>query len=124
MSGAFSSVPASAIAITASALGMALAVSVVPSSGSSAMSTLMPPDADLLADEQHRGFVALALADHHRAVDGQEIEGPAHGFDGGLVGGVLVAAADQARGSDGGGLGHAHGFQRKNSVQGSGHAIR
>ena len=30
-----------------------------------------PATADLLADEQHRRFVALALADHHGAVNRQ-----------------------------------------------------
>src|SRR5260221_4946858 len=43
VSGALSKLPGSAIAITASAFGNALAVSVVPSSGSRAMSMARPP---------------------------------------------------------------------------------
>ena len=55
---------------------------------------------------------------------GKQVERRAHAFDGGLVGGVLVAAADQPGGADGGGLRHADGFQRQNSIQRAGHAIR
>src|SRR3546814_16901126 len=39
--------------------------------------------ADLLADEQHRRLVALALADHHRAVALPAVPPLAHGVDGG-----------------------------------------
>jgi hypothetical protein len=59
--------PFSAIEITASEFGRFLAQSVVPSSGSSAMSTSGLAVADLLADIEHRRFVALAFADHHGA---------------------------------------------------------
>ena len=73
-----------------------LAVRVVPSSGSSAMSSFGPvPVPTCLADIEHRRFVALALADHHGAADGQRVERAPHGIDGGLVGGLLVAAPDQ-----------------------------
>ena len=51
--------------------------------------------ADLLADVEHRRLVALALADHHRAVDVEHVERLAHGVDRRLVGRVLVAVADQ-----------------------------
>ena len=51
--------------------------------------------ADLLADVEHRRLVALALADHDRAVDVEHVQRLAHGVDGGLVGGLLVAVADQ-----------------------------
>ena len=62
------------MAMTASAFGMSLAVSVVPSSGSSAMSTAGPvAGADLLADVEHRRLVALALADHDDAVDVEQV---------------------------------------------------
>ena len=54
--------------------------------------------ADLLADEEHGRLVALALADHDGAVDGEAVERPAHGVDGGLVGGLLVAASHQLGG--------------------------
>jgi hypothetical protein len=61
--------------MTVSALGMSLAVSVVPSSGSSAMSTLgAVAIADLFADIEHRRLVALALADHDHALDVELVE--------------------------------------------------
>jgi hypothetical protein len=41
--------------------------------------------ADLLANEQHRRFVHLAFADHHRAVVRKPAQFAAHGIDGGLV---------------------------------------
>src|SRR5947207_1151670 len=67
---------------------------------------------DLLADEQHRGFVALALADHHRAVDRQLVELAPHGVDRGLVGRLLVAAPAQARSRNRGAFGHTHDLER------------
>ena len=85
---------------------------------------LQPARADLLADEQHGRLVALALADHHGAVDGKQIERPAHAFDGRLVRRVLVAPSGQLEGAHGGGFRHAHRFQRENAIQRSGHAIR
>ena len=48
--------------------------------------------ADLFADEQHRRLIHLALADDDGPVDRQIVEFAAHGIDGGLVGGLLVAA--------------------------------
>ena len=81
------------------------------------MSTLMPPAADLLADIEHRRFVALALADHHRAVDGQDVEGAAHRLHRGLVGGVLVAASDLARGRHRRRFGDANRFQRERTIE-------
>jgi hypothetical protein len=106
------------MAITAIAFGMFLAQSVVPSSGSSAMSTFGPgAGADLLADEQHRRLVALALADHHRAVDRQLVELAPHGVDRRLVGGLLVAAPAQPRRGDRRALGHAHEFERQDALE-------
>ena len=61
--------------------------------------------ADLLAVEQHRGFVLLALADHHDAAHRDRVDQLAHGVDGGAVAAVLVAAADPAAGRHRGGLG-------------------
>ena len=109
--------PASAIAITASALAPPLAVIVVPSSGSSAMSIGGPlPGADLFADIEHRRLVALALADHDGAVDRQAVQRLAHRIDGGLIGGLLVAAAHQARGRERRRLGHPHRLQRQVAI--------
>src|SRR5262249_41654506 len=49
--------------------------------------------AHLLADVEHGGFVALTFADGHGAADANRVEGLAHGVDGGLIAGLLVAAA-------------------------------
>ena len=75
------------------------------------------PRADLLADIEHRRLVALALADDDGAVDVEAVERRAHGVDGGLVGGLLVAAAHQPRGGHGRRLGDAHRLQRQVAVQ-------
>ena len=47
--------------------------------------------ADLLADEQHRRFVALAFADDDGAVDRHGVHHAAHRLDGDLVGLVPIA---------------------------------
>ena len=47
--------------------------------------------ADSFADEEHGGFVALALADDDGAVHGHFVHHLAHGFDGCLIGLVPVA---------------------------------
>ena len=108
--------------MVAIAPGMFLAHSVVPSSGSTAMSTFGPVlRADLLADEQHRRLVALALADHHGAVDRQLVELAPHGVDRRLVGGLLVAAAAQPRRRHRGALGHAHDLEREDALE---HLVR
>ena len=73
--------------------------------------------ADLLADEQHRRFVALALADHDRAVDRQLVELAPHGVDGGLVGGLLVAVAAQPRRRHRRAFGHAHDLERQDAFE-------
>jgi hypothetical protein len=46
--------------------------------------------ADLLADEQHRRLVELALADHHRAIDRQLVELAPHCVDRGLIGALSL----------------------------------
>ena len=60
--------------------------------------------AHALADIEHRGLVALALADDHPAPDVEAVELGPHGIDRGLVGIGLGAASDQIGGGDGGGL--------------------
>ena len=72
--------------------------------------------ADFFADIQHRGLVALALADDHGALNVQFVQLVAHGVDGGLVGGFLVAAADPVGAGDGGLFGHARQSKRKHTV--------
>ena len=57
-------------------------------------------DADLLADEEHRRLVALALADDDRAAHLDVVERLAHRLDGGLVRAVAVAATHVAGGRD------------------------
>ena len=73
--------------------------------------------ADPLADEQHRRLVALALADHHRAVDVERVERRAHRLDRGMIGRLLVAAADQLRRRDRRRLGDPHHFEHQHPVQ-------
>ena len=64
--------------------------------------------ADVLAVEEHRRVVLLALADDDDAVEVDGAEELAHRVDRGAVGGVLVAAADERNGADRRGLGRTH----------------
>ena len=73
--------------------------------------------ADLLADEQHRRLVHLALADHDRAVDRQLVEFAPHGVDRGLIGFLFGAAPAQPRRRDRGALGHAHDLDREDALK-------
>src|SRR5439155_4814306 len=66
-----------------------------------------PARADLLADVEHRRFVALAFADHDGAADVDVVERLPHRGDGGLVCGVLVAAPHPAGAREAGGFGNA-----------------
>ena len=72
--------------------------------------------ADLLAVVEHRGLVLLPLADHHDAVHRHRVQREAHRVDGGLVGGLLVAAPDPARGRQRGRLGDPHQLEREVAV--------
>ena len=63
--------------------------------------------ADLLADEEHRRLVALALADDDRAAHLDLVERLAHRLDRGAIGGHPVAAAHEARRLDRRRLGYA-----------------
>jgi hypothetical protein len=60
----------------------------------------------VLAVEQHRRVVLLALADDDHALHRHRADELAHRVDGGPVAAVLVAAADPAAGGHGGRLGH------------------
>ena len=91
------------------ALAAPVAQRFVPSSGSTAMSTPSKDrpsvpgvlgHAHLLADEQHRRLVALALADDDGAVDGHGVHLAAHRLDGGLVRQVPVALPHRVRAGD------------------------
>ncbi len=77
-----------------------------------------PSVADLLAVEQHRRLVLLPLADHDDAVHRHGVEHEPHRVDGGLVGGLLVAAADPPRGAERGRLGDADQLERKVAIGG------
>ncbi len=72
--------------------------------------------ADLLADVEHRRLVALALADHHDALDVEQVELGAHRVDRRLIGRLLVALAHELRRRDRGRLRHAGEAQRQHAV--------
>jgi len=74
--------------------------------------------ADLLADEQHRRLVALALADDDPSGEVDLVHRPAHGFGGRGVGLVLLAASHEPCRRDCGGLGHAHHLEREQRFHG------
>ena len=109
--------PRSATAMTASASGSALAVSVVPSTGSTAMSTSgRRAIADPLAVVEHRRLVLLALADDDDAVHGDRGQHGTHRIDRGLVDALLVAAPHETPGGDSRGLGDPHQLEREIAV--------
>ena len=68
---------------------------------------------DLLADVEHRRFVALAFADDDGAVDRHRVHHLAHRLDGDLVGLVAVALAHRVRARDGRLLDDAEKFERE-----------
>ena len=70
-----------------------------------------PPDP--LADVQHRGLVALALADDDPAGEVDLVHGRAHRLGRRGVGCVLLAATHEPRRLDGGRLRHADHLQRE-----------
>ena len=72
--------------------------------------------ADLLADVEHRRLVALALADHHGALDVEHVERLAHRVDRRLIGRVLVAATHPGRARDRRALGHPHRLEREVAI--------
>ena len=74
--------------------------------------------ADLFADEQHRGFVALALADHHGAIDVEVVEGLAHRRHGRRVSRLFITPPDQLRRRNRGGFGNAHHLQHQHALDG------
>ena len=67
--------------------------------------------ADLLADEQHRRLIHLALADDDGAVDQEAAQFAPHGVHGRLIGFLLRAAAAEAGGGDSRTFSHAHDFE-------------
>ena len=86
----------------------------MPSIGSTAMSvSIGVPSPIVLAVEQHRRLVLLALADDDDAVHRHGVEHDPHGVDRGAVGTVLVAPAHPPAGGQGGGLRGAHQLQRE-----------
>src|SRR5262245_65174325 len=73
--------------------------------------------ADFLANEQHRRFVDLTLANDDGAVDRQLVEFAAHGVDRSLIGCLVLAMPPQARRGYRRTLGDAHDFEGKNALQ-------
>ena len=73
--------------------------------------------ADLLAVEEHRRLVLLALADHDDAGHRDGVEDYAHAVDRSLVGGLLVAPADPPARAERGGLRHADELEREVAVR-------
>src|SRR5262245_50639202 len=73
--------------------------------------------ADFLANEQHRRFVDLTLANDDGAVDRQFVEFAAHGVDRSLVGRLVLAMPPQARRGYRRTLGDAHDFEGENAFQ-------
>ena len=69
--------------------------------------------ADFLPDIEHRGLVALALANHDVAAHGDAIHGLAHGFGGDLVGQRAIALTHGSCGSDGSFFDDTQEFQRQ-----------
>src|SRR5207247_2747694 len=62
---------------------------------------LGPAAAERLADVEHRGLVALPLADHHRAAHLELVQLLAHRLYGDLIGVLPLAVTHRARGGDG-----------------------
>jgi hypothetical protein len=79
--------------------------------------------ADRLADEQHGRLVALALADHHRAVDRKRVELAPHRVDRGLVGRLFVAASAKPRRRHRGTLGNTHDLERQDALEPAGQLV-
>ena len=70
----------------------------------------------MLAVVEHRRLVLLALPDHDDAVHRDGVEHQAHRIDGGLVGSILVPAADPAGRAQRSGLGDADELEGEVSV--------
>jgi hypothetical protein len=73
---------------------MSLAHRAVPSSGSTAIRSLVC--ANLFSDEEHRRLIALAFANHHRAVDRDLFKLATHRIHSCLICGELVALTAQS----------------------------
>ena len=74
-------------------------------------------DADLLADVEHRASSISPSPMTTRPLIWTLASSLAHGIDGGLVGGLLVAAAAQPRRGDRGRLGHARDLEHQDAVE-------
>ena len=71
------------------------------------------PPSDLLADVEHRGFVALALADDDATGEVDLVHRPAHGLGGQLVRAVPIAATHRPCRGDGRLLGDPDHLERE-----------
>ena len=73
--------------------------------------------ADVLAVEEHRRFVFLALADDDDSVHRNGVEHQAHRVDRRLVGALLLAAADPPGRTERRRLGHPHQLEREVAIR-------
>ena len=100
--------------MVAIAPGIFLAQSVVPSSGSTAISTFGPCCVPTFSPMNSIGASSRSPSPITTVPSiGSLFSLAPHGIDGGLVGVLLIAATAQARGGDGGALGHAGDFERQ-----------
>jgi hypothetical protein len=117
MSGACKSVPFCAKASVAMAPGIFLAQSVVPSSGSTAISTFGPDPVPTFSPMNSIGASSISPSPINRAVDCKAAEFAAHGIDGGLVGFLFGAAPAQPGGGNCGALGHTHDLKGQSPIK-------
>ena len=100
------------------------ATRLVPSSGSTAMSTrghvvaTGPRPTDTLADVEHRRLVTFALADDDPPGEVDLVHRPAHRLGRGGVGGILLAATHEPRRLDRRRLGHPDHLEREQLFHG------
>ncbi len=105
------------MAMTAIEPGISLAQSVVPSSGSTAISTCGPvlvptfsPMNSIGASSRSPSPITIVPS------IGKPVEFAPHRIDGGLVGRLLIPATSPACGGDGSALRYPHEFERENAL--------
>ena len=73
--------------------------------------------ADLLANVEHGGLVALPLSDDDGAVEVERVEGLSHALHRSGVGRLFIAATDEVRGGHRRAFGDAHHFEHEHAVE-------
>ena len=71
--------------------------------------------ANLFTNEQHGGFIALALANHNRAINGQTIEFSAHRINSRLISRLFIPTSAQTGCRHSRTLSHTHQFKGENA---------